>query len=191
MWILCWICSYRKKTEAKRRRNGDFVLRVSEWWTDATSTALQWIMANLVKHPHIQAKLFQEINGVIGEGKEKVILEGLRRHPAYFVAYHSVTQDLTFKGYVIPKKGSINFMISHMNCNPKIWEDPMEFKPERFFNSKGNNGDDQEVFDFDITGSREIKMMTFGAGRRICPGYGLATRLKISVSTYILVDIFT
>ena len=67
----------------------------------------------------------------------------------------AVTQDMTFEGYVIPKKGSINFMISHMNWNPKIWEDPMEFKPERFLNSKGNNGDDQEVFDFDITGSRD------------------------------------
>ena len=85
-----------------------------------------------------------------------------------------MTQDITFEGYVIPNKGSINFMIFNMNWNPKIWEDPMEFKLERFFNSKGNNGDDQEVFDFDITGSREIKMMTFGTGRRICPGHGLA-----------------
>ena len=87
--------------------------------TDTTSTALQWIMANLVKHPHIQAKLFQEINGVIGEGKEKVeeeelqkmpylkavIFEGLRRHPpAHFVAYYSVTQDITFEGYFIPRR---------------------------------------------------------------------------------------
>ena len=155
--------------------------------TDTTSTALQWIMANLVKHPHIQAKLFDEISGVIGKGKgeveeedlqklpylKAVILEGLRRHPpGHFLLAHSVTQDINFEGYLIPKNASLNFMVSQLNWNPNIWEDPMEFKPERFLNSKGNG--DQEVFDYDITGSREIKMMPFGAGRRICPGYGLA-----------------
>ncbi|KAJ9678349.1 hypothetical protein PVL29_020503 [Vitis rotundifolia] len=174
--------------EEKRKLNeGEMISLCSEFLdggTDTTSTALQWIMANLVKHPHIQRKLFEEINGVVGEGKEEVeeedlqkmpylkavILEGLRRHPpGHFLLPHSVTQDITFEGYVIPKNASLNFMVSEMNWNPKIREDPMEFKPERFLNSKGN-GD--EVFD--ITGSREIKMMPFGAGRRMCPGYGLA-----------------
>ncbi|XVE62354.1 hypothetical protein DITRI_Ditri06bG0111500 [Diplodiscus trichospermus] len=45
----------------------------------------------------------------------------------------------------------------------------MAFKPERFLNNDKNSG---EVFD--ITGSREIKMMPFGVGRRICAGLGLA-----------------
>ncbi|GAY42411.1 hypothetical protein CUMW_066630 [Citrus unshiu] len=57
-------------------------------------------------------------------------------------------------------------MVADMGWDPKVWEDPMGFKPERFLNDH-----DQ---DFDITGSREIKMMPFGAGRRICPGFGLA-----------------
>ncbi|RVW21593.1 Cytochrome P450 89A2 [Vitis vinifera] len=152
--------------ENRKLNDGEMVSLCSEFLnggTDTTSTALQWIMANLVKHPHIQAKLLEEISGVMGEGKK-------RRHPpGHFVLPHSVTQDTTFEGYDIPKNASLNFMVSEMNWNPKIWEDPMEFKPERFLNSKGN-GD--EVFD--ITGSREIKMMPFGAGRRICPGHGLA-----------------
>ena len=35
--------------------------------TDTTSTVLPWIMANLVKHPHIQAKIFQEIGACYGQ----------------------------------------------------------------------------------------------------------------------------
>ena len=172
--------------EKRKLEESEIVTLSSEFLsggTDTTATSLQWIMANLVKAPQIQAKLFHEIKHVIGKEKENVeeedldkipylkavILEGLRRHPpGHFVLPHAVTEDITLEGYVIPKKGSVNFMVSHMNWNPKIWEDPMEFRPERFL-MNNNNGEA-----FDITGSREIKMMPFGAGRRICPGYGLA-----------------
>ena len=182
--------------EEKRKLNeGEMVTLCSEFLsagTDTTSTALQWIMANLVKSPHIQARLFEEISGVVGEDEEEVkeedllkmpylkavVLEGLRRHPpGHFVLPHSVTQDVSFEGYDIPKNATVNFMISEMNWNPTIWENPMEFKPERFLNNNGDGDHGVEGEAFDITGSREIKMMPFGAGRRICPGYGLAMLL--------------
>ncbi|KAK8589994.1 hypothetical protein V6N13_088785 [Hibiscus sabdariffa] len=99
-----------------------------------------------------------------------VILEGLRRHPpGHFVLPHSVNEDTVLGDYLVPKNGTINFMVAEMGWDPKLWEDPMAFKPERFLKSKDGSG---EVID--ITGSREIKMMPFGAGRRICPGLGLA-----------------
>ncbi|KAJ6975181.1 cytochrome P450 89A2 [Populus alba] len=149
--------------------------------TDTTTTALQWIMANLVKYPQIQEKLLLEIKDVVGEGEEAVkeddlqkmpylkaiILEGLRRHPpARMVLPHAVTEDTVVGGFLVPKNGTVNFMVADIGWDSKAWEDPMAFKPERFLNSE------REAFD--ITGSREIKMMPFGAGRRICPGYGLA-----------------
>ncbi|KAK2632709.1 hypothetical protein EUGRSUZ_L01185, partial [Eucalyptus grandis] len=154
--------------------------------TDTTSTALQWIMANLVKYPEIQERLYDEIKSVVGQGTElvqeeelqrmgylkAVVLEGLRRHPpGHFVLPHTVTEDTELGGYVIPKKGTINFMVAEMGWDPKVWEDPMAFKPERFLNCGDGGG---EAGGFDITGSREIKMMPFGAGRRICPASGLA-----------------
>ncbi|XP_019191859.1 PREDICTED: cytochrome P450 89A2-like [Ipomoea nil] len=170
--------------EEKRKLSyGEMVALCGEFLnagTDTTSTALQWIMANLVKHPSIQAKLYSEILGVIGAPPEEgvkeedlqrmpylkaVVLEGLRRHPpAHFVLPHSVTEEVELEGYVIPKNAVINFMVADLGWDPKVWDDPMEFKPERFFSEEA----------FDITGSREIKMMPFGAGRRICPGLALA-----------------
>lgn len=177
-----------EEDESKRKLSeGELVSACSEFLnagTDTTSTALQWIMANLVKYPDIQDKVFQEIKQVVGEIKEgeeireedlskmcylkAVVLEGLRRHPpGHFVLPHTVTQEVEVGGYTIPKNAIVNFMVAEMGWDPEVWENPMEFKPERFLPGIGQES-------FDITGNREIKMMPFGAGRRICPGFGLA-----------------
>ncbi|XP_021727957.1 cytochrome P450 89A2-like [Chenopodium quinoa] len=150
--------------------------------TDTTTTAMQWIMANLIKYPHIQAKLFEEIKGVVGENctevkkdelskmpyLKAVVLEGLRRHPpSHFVLPHALTEEVELGGYTLPKNAIINFMVAEMGLDPALWESPMQFKPERFLSIQGTE-------EFDVTGRREIKMMPFGAGRRMCPAIGLA-----------------
>ena len=174
--------------ENRKLTYGEIVSLCSEFLnaaTHSTSTTVQWIMANLVKYPHIQAKVYEEISGVVKDGAEMVreedlqkmpylkavILEGLRRHPpGHFVLPHSVTQDTVLDGYLIPKNATVNFRVMEISLDPKIWEDPKEFRPERFLSSNGG-GEREEAFD--ITGTREIKMMPFGAGRRVCPGYNL------------------
>ncbi|XP_042516811.1 cytochrome P450 89A2-like [Macadamia integrifolia] len=160
--------------------------------TDAPSSVLQWIMAHLVKDQDIQEKLYSEIKGVVHSKEEikeedlqkmpylkAVVMEALRLHPpGHFVLHHTVVEDFELDGYLIPKNSIVNFMVAQMGRDPKVWEDPMEFKPERFL------GDVGEVID--ITGSREIKMMPFSAGRRICPGLGLATlHLEYFVANFV------
>ncbi|KMT20111.1 hypothetical protein BVRB_1g001290 [Beta vulgaris subsp. vulgaris] len=134
-------------------------------------------------YPKVQDKLFQEIQQVVGvlevdEVNEKqvskmkylkaVVLEGLRRHPpSYFSLPHAVTRKVELGGYTIPENAIVFFTIAEMGWDPQVWDDPMEFEPERFL-----SGDKMD--EFDITGSKEIKMMPFGVGRRICPALQLA-----------------
>ncbi|CAN0830230.1 Cytochrome P450 89A2 [Linum grandiflorum] len=143
--------------------------------TDTTSNVLHWIMANLVKYPHLQTKLFDEIKSlVVGETRttteikeedlqklpylKAVVLEGLRLHPpGNLLLPHAVTStaELGVGGYTVPKDAIVNFMVAEIGRDPEAWEDPMSFKPERFL---------EETTSFDITSRKEIKMMPFGAG---------------------------
>ncbi|XP_041011434.1 cytochrome P450 89A2-like [Juglans microcarpa x Juglans regia] len=125
--------------------------------TDTSLMTLQWIMANIVKHPHIQAKLFSKIKAVVGEGAEEtkeenvqkmtylkvVILETLRIHPpSTFLVPNAVSEDSELLGYKIPKDTTVNFVISLMGWDPKEWENPMEFRPERLLNREENGEPD-------------------------------------------------
>ena len=95
--------------------------------TDTTSTALEWIMANMVKYPQIQERLLVEMKGVVGDGEKEVkgedlnkmpylkavVLEGLRRHPpAHLVIPHAVTEDVVLDGYLVPKNGTLHFNVA-------------------------------------------------------------------------------
>ncbi|PAN14577.1 hypothetical protein PAHAL_2G421100 [Panicum hallii] len=172
--------------EGHRPLTGDEIVTLcSEFLTagtDTTSTGLQWIMAELVKNPAVQERLHAEIRATCGDDAEEVseeavhhmpylkavILEGLRKHPpGHFVLPHKAADDMDVGGYLIPKGATVNFMVAEMGRDGREWERPMEFAPERFL----EGGDGAGV---DMTGTKGIRMMPFGAGRRICAGLSIA-----------------
>ncbi|KAE8684710.1 Cytochrome P450 89A2 [Hibiscus syriacus] len=136
--------------EKRKLEEQEIVTLCSEFFTagtDTTSTALELIMANLVKHPQIQHKLFEEIKGIISEGEVEikdehlgmtpylraVILESLRLHPpTHFLIPRCVTKDVVLGGFLVPKNTVVMFVESEMGQSRDVWENPMEFDPDGF-----------------------------------------------------------
>nr|ATO91439.1 putative cytochrome P450 [Fallopia multiflora] len=148
--------------------------------TDTTATAIEWAIARLIENPTIQSRLYEEIRATVGQTRkvdEKDVeampylqaftKELLRKHPpTYFSLTHAVTEPTRLGGYDILPGLNVELYLPGISEDPGKWADPEKFDPDRFFTGRE---------DADITGTTSVKMIPFGAGRRICPGLGMAT----------------
>jgi len=84
--------------------------------------------------------------------------------PATLLAPRATISSVKLKGYDIPAKTSVYVNAWAIQRDPKFWESPEEFNPERFENSE---------IDYN---SQHYQYIPFGFGRRGCPGnyFGLA-----------------
>ncbi|KAL6840212.1 hypothetical protein ACP4OV_030022 [Aristida adscensionis] len=142
--------------------------------TETTSTTTEWAMALLLNHPAVLEKAQHEIDEHVGESRlldkndlphlpylHCIINETLRLYPAApMLLPHESSTDCKIHGYDVPAGSMVLVNAYAMHRDPAIWEDPEEFKPERF----EHGGADGKF------------MMPFGMGRRKCPGENLAMR---------------
>ncbi|KAK4843430.1 hypothetical protein QYF36_007969 [Acer negundo] len=147
--------------------------------TDTSSATLAWTMTQLVRNPSVMKRAQNEVREVV-KGKDKVeeddlsklmylklvLKEALRLHPpAPLLVPRETTQDCTVGGYTIPSKTRVIINAKAIATDPKHWEDPQEFRPERFLNSS-----------IDFKG-QHYELIPFGVGRRGCPGMNFAIQL--------------
>uniref|UniRef100_A0A0E0E483 Cytochrome P450 n=1 Tax=Oryza meridionalis TaxID=40149 RepID=A0A0E0E483_9ORYZ len=135
--------------------------------SETTATTLQWIMAELMRNPRVMQKARDEVRRVfIGQDKVTeenlsnlsymylVIKEALPLHPPRPpLLPRECRTTCQVLGFDVPK-GTIVLV----NMDPKYWDQPEEFMPERF-----------EHVDINFKGMN-FEYMPFGAGRRMCPG---------------------
>ncbi|XVF60190.1 hypothetical protein PTKIN_Ptkin08bG0024500 [Pterospermum kingtungense] len=144
--------------------------------TDTTTTTIEWMMAELLKHPNIMKKVQEEVRNVVGK-KSKidvddtnkmeylkcVIKETLRLHPAApLLAPRETTASVKLGGYDIPSNITVFINAWAIQRDPNLWEKSEEFIPERFENSS-----------VDFKG-QDFHFIPFGLGRRGCPGMPFA-----------------
>lgn len=93
------------------------------------------------------------------------IKEVFRLHPpSPFLVPRSAIQTCEVMNYGIPKDTIVILNAYALGRDPKTWEDPLSFKPERFLK---NN--------VDLKGTN-YELLPFGGGRRVCAGYPLALK---------------
>ncbi|XP_042475265.1 cytochrome P450 71B10-like [Macadamia integrifolia] len=146
---------------------------------DTSAVVLAWAMTELAKNPEVMMKLQDEIRSTVRKkGKvveedieqlkflKMVVKETLRLHsPIPLLIPRETRQHFTIKGYDIYPKTRVLVNVWAIGRDPKYWNKPEEFMPERFMDSS-----------IDFKGTH-FMLLPFGAGRRICPGMhmGIAT----------------
>ena len=158
--------------------------------THTTSTTIEWLMAELLQHPEIMRKACKELEEVVGKDNtveefhisklhylDAILKETLRLHPiAPLLVPRSPCTTQTISEYTIPKGSRVLLNIWAMQRDPKAWENPMEFQPERFLRDAGK-GDFQ---------GNNYSFLPFGSGRRVCPGIPLAEKMILYVVSTLL-----
>uniref|UniRef100_A0AC35UA26 Cytochrome P450 n=1 Tax=Rhabditophanes sp. KR3021 TaxID=114890 RepID=A0AC35UA26_9BILA len=145
---------------------------------ETSTTTLKWFILLLMKHPEMQQKIFEEINAEIGLETEiklthknqlpytmAFINEGQRwSNIIPLVGGHLCTRDTTICGKFIPKGTVVQPFFYGSNYDETVFENPHEFKPERFLLEDGRT----------LNKKLYEQMYSFGKGARACVGKSLA-----------------
>nr|UVC58037.1 CYP706V6 protein [Isodon rubescens] len=146
--------------------------------TDTTSTMIEWVMAELLNHPKVMEEVQHELNEVVGKKNiveeshipklvylDAVLKETMRVHPIGPLLPRTPNRDCTVGGYTIPKDSGVYVNIWSIQRDPAVWDNPSEFRPERFL------ADETGKWGFS---GKNMNYIPFGSGRRVCAGLPLA-----------------
>lgn len=144
--------------------------------TETAAVGMGWILYLLHRHPQILNKVRTEVDDLL-KGRalcssdwkklpytEAVIKEALRLYPPSHAIIRDAQAEDNILGYPI-QKGSTLFISAYgLHRNPRLWEKPNEFIPERFLIENP---------------TQKYAYIPFGAGRHTCIGRYLAQPMML------------
>ncbi|CAI0403671.1 unnamed protein product [Linum tenue] len=160
--------------------------------SDTTSATMEWAMSELIANPKTLTACRQELDDKFPKGhtvKESdlaqlpylraCVKETLRLHPpAPLLLPRRAAKDCHVMGYTVPKDAQVLVNVWAVARDPRYWEEPLRFKPERFV----EGGSESDV---DYKGNH-FEYLPFGSGRRICSGLPMAMRkVQLAVATLV------
>jgi cytochrome P450 len=141
---------------------------------ETTANALTWTFYLLSQNPNIDAKLLEELKSVIGDTRavtvkdipkleytEKVLRESMRLFPPVWSMSRHVDSGFTLWDFIIPEGSSIVMSQYVMHRNPRYYNEPNRFLPDRW--------------DAKMRSSLpRFSYFPFGGGTRACVGESFA-----------------
>jgi len=151
---------------------------------DTTALALTYTWYLLSQHPHVEAKLHEELSRVLGGRApvhddlvnlpytRMVLEESMRLYPpAPGLSNRAVLADDEICGVKIPRGTQIGITPWLLHRHRTLWEDPERFDPERFSPERSQ-------------GRHRFAYLPFGGGPRVCIGMALAmTEAQLLLAT--------
>ncbi|XP_076960251.1 cytochrome P450 81Q32-like [Bidens hawaiensis] len=143
--------------------------------TDTSSVTIEWAMSLLLNHPKVLEKARAEVDEHTGQDRlvqetdlpylpyiQCIVNETLRLFPAApLLVPHESSEDCTIGGFDVARGTILLVNAFAIHRDPKVWDDPLSFKPERF----------------EKMGKEGYMFIPFGMGRRQCPGSSLANKV--------------
>jgi cytochrome P450 len=146
--------------------------------TETLAVAEGWTLYLLSRQPDVLERVRSEFTRALtastpaGEQvavltyTRQVIQEALRCYPPVFAIVRDCVQSTDLLGHPV-RKGEVLFIsVYAMHRNPRLWERPLEFRPERFQADR-------------TTTINKYQYLPFGAGKHVCIGQHLAIPLMV------------
>ena len=140
---------------------------------ETTANTLTWAWYLLSQHPDVEAKLLQELHGVVAGRSpaladlpnlpytEMVIREAMRLYPPAPGVAREPVEDVSIAGFQVSQGSLISVNTYAMHHDPRFFPDPKRFDPERF-----SPGWEERI--------PRYAYLPFGGGPRICIGNAFA-----------------
>ncbi|CAF1932241.1 unnamed protein product [Brassica oleracea var. botrytis] len=133
-------------------------------------------MARIINNSKVIERLREEMNSVVGKSRliqetnlpnlpylQAVVKEGLRMYPPVPLFGRRLQEGCKMGGSYVAEKTTLVVNGYAIMRDSNYWEDPDEFKLERFLGEQGDEIREQV-----------LKYLSFWSGRRGCPGSNLA-----------------
>src|SRR5438132_1690282 len=167
---------------------GTYVQDITFAAVDNPSNAVEWALAEMVSSPEVMEKAVAELDAVVGRDRlvqesdiprlnyvKACIREAFRLHPvAPFNVPHVALADTIVAGYRVPKGSHVILSRTGLGRNPRIWEDPLRFSPDRHI-AACDSGKPADV----VLTENELRFISFSTGRRGCIAASLGTAMSI------------